>query len=136
MGERPLPVRDELSRHYWDGALEEKLLILRCASCGTYVHPPRPGCSACRHGVLEPEQVSGRGTLYSWSVMHSAGNPGFEDKLPYAVLVVELAEQGGLFTIGNLVDGEPSDLSIGAPMEVCFERVTEDVALPQWRLVR
>lgn len=136
MTERPLPVRDELNRHYWDGALEEKLLILRCPSCGTYVHPPRPGCPACRHDALEPSQVSGRGSLYSWSVMHSGGNPGFEDKLPYAVLVVELAEQERLLTIGNLVDGEPSELSIGAAMEVCFERVSEDVALPQWRLVR
>jgi uncharacterized OB-fold protein len=68
--------------------------------------------------------------------MHSGGNPGFEEKIPYAVLVVELEEQASLLTIGNLLDGDPSELTIGAQVEVCFERVTDEVTLPQWRLAR
>jgi len=137
VGNRPLPVRDELNRHYWDGAQEGKLVLLRCAACGTYVHPPiRSLCPACRSEDLQPSEVSGRGRVYSWSVMHSGGNPGFEDKLPYAVLVVELDEQPGLRTIGNLLDAEPAELAIGAPVEVCFERLDDQVTLPQWRLVR
>jgi uncharacterized OB-fold protein len=135
MAERPLPVLDERSRHYWEGAREGKLVLLRCAACATYVHPPtRSACPACRSEELQPTEASGRGTVYSWSVMHSGGNPGFEDRLPYAVLVVELAEQPGLLTIGNLVDGSPAVLSIGAPVEVCFEEIDDEVTLPQWRL--
>lgn len=136
MTERPLPVLDELNRQYWEGAREGRLVLLRCPRCQTYVHPPRPGCTSCRHRPLEPSEVSGRGTVYSWSVMHSPGNPGFEDKLPFAVLVVELVEQPRLITIGNLVDADPEELSIGAEVEVCFERVTDEVTLPQWRLSR
>ena len=136
MSERPLPVRDDLNRHYWDGAQRDALVILRCTSCGSYVHPPRQPCPRCRNDVLEPTEVSGRGRVYSWSVMHSPGNPGFDDKLPYTVLVVELDEQPRLITIGNLVDGAPDDLEVGAPVEVTFEKVTDDVTLPQWRLAR
>jgi uncharacterized OB-fold protein len=136
MADRPLPVRDHLNRYYWDGALQEKLVLLRCPECNTYVHPPTELCSQCRHAKLMPSEVSGRGRLYSWSVMHSGGNPGFEEKIPYAVLVVELEEQPSLFTIGNLLDGDASELTIGAPVEVCFERITDKVTLPQWRLAR
>ena len=134
MADRPLPVRDELNRHYWDGARQGRLVLLRCRACRHLVHPPRPMCPRCRHDDLEPEAVSGRGTVYSWSVMHSGGNPGFEDRLPYTVLVVELDEQPNLITIGNLIDAEPSELSVGAPLEVCFERIDDEVTLPQWRL--
>ncbi|HEY2331395.1 MAG TPA: OB-fold domain-containing protein [Acidimicrobiales bacterium] len=136
MSERPLPVRDEGNEAYWDGAQDEKLVLLRCAACGTYVHPPtRTLCPSCRSEELEASAVSGRGTVYSWSVMHSGGNPGFEAKIPYTVLVVELVEQRGLITIGNLVDGDPANLAIGTPVEVCFEKVNDEVTLPQWRLV-
>ena len=133
---RPLPVRDELNRHYWDGAQRGELVLLRCASCATYVHPPQRPCPQCRHETLEPTAVSGRGHVYSWSVMHTPGNPGFDSELPYTVLVVELQEQAHLITIGNLLDGDPSELRIDAPVEVCFEKVNDDVTLPQWRLVR
>src|SRR5262245_49903471 len=133
MAERPTPVRDELSQAYWDGAQQGKLVLLRCTACQTYVHPPRPVCPACHGERLEPSEVSGKGRVYSWSVMHSGGNPGFEDKLPYAVLVVELDEQAGLRTIGNLMDASPADLSVDLPLEVCFERIDDDVTLPQWR---
>jgi hypothetical protein len=136
MSERPLPVRDELNRHYWDGAQQGKLVLLRCSRCATLVHPPRAMCPSCRSGELQPSQVSGKGTVYSWSVMRTGGNPGFEDKVPYAVLVVELDEQPRLLTIGNLVDAEPSELAVGAPVEVCFEEVDDEVTLPQWRLAQ
>jgi uncharacterized OB-fold protein len=50
------------------------------------------------------------------------------------VLVVELAEQPGLITIGNLVGAEPADLAIGLPVEVTFEQIDDQVTLPQWKL--
>jgi uncharacterized protein len=135
MTERPLPVRDELSRTYWDGARDGRLVLLRCPQCSMFVHPPiRDNCPGCRHEGLEPAEVSGRGTVYSWSVMHSGGNPGFDDKLPFVVLVVELDEQSGLITIGNLVDATAADLAVGLPLEVTFERIDDEVTLPQWRI--
>jgi hypothetical protein len=65
--------------------------------------------------------------------MRSSGNPGFEDRLPYAVLVVELAEEAGLFTVGNLLDCPLDDIDIGMRLEVAWEELTDDITLPQWR---
>ncbi len=134
MSALPLPFVDELNRAYWEGAQAGKLVILRCPDCRAYTHPPREMCTSCWNESLIPTEVSGRGTLYSWSVMHAKGNPGFEDRLPYAVLIVELDEQKDLRVIGNLVDGQPSDLVLGMPMQVVFERINDDVTLPQWRI--
>lgn len=135
MGQRPLPVRDDLNRHYWDGAQRGKLVLLRCPACSTFVHPPtRDTCSSCRHEGLQPAEVGGKGAVYSWSVMHSGGNPGFEDKLPYVVLVVELDEQPGLITIGNLTGATADQLTVGAPVQVTFEKINDEVTLPQWQL--
>ena len=134
MSDLPLPIRDDLNRAYWDGAQVGELVILRCPQGQTYIHPPRAMCTACWNEQLVPTAVSGRGSIYSWSVMHSRGNPGFEERLPYAVLIVELAEQKNLRIVGNLVGSQPDELAIGTPMQVVFEKVNEDVTLPQWRI--
>jgi uncharacterized protein len=133
MVDRPMPVIDDSNRHYWEAAREHRLVILRCRACGTWVHPPRGACTTCRSDELAPEQLSGHGHLYSWSVMHSPGNPGFEDRIPYAVLVVELDEQRGLFTIGNIVDCPLDAIEMGMPLEVTWEDLTDEITLPQWR---
>lgn len=65
--------------------------------------------------------------------MHYLGNPGF-DTLPYAVLIVELFEQKNLKTVGNLLDSPCDSIEIGAVVTACFERVSDDIVLPQWRL--
>ncbi|HEX5586781.1 MAG TPA: Zn-ribbon domain-containing OB-fold protein [Acidimicrobiia bacterium] len=134
--DRPLPLIDDTNRHYWEAAREHRLVMLRCAACGTWVHPPRGACRVCRSDRLEPEELSGRGHVYSWSVMNSPGNPGFEDRIPYAVLVVELEEQQGLFTIGNVVDCPLDEIEIGMPLEVTWEDVTDEITLPQWQPAR
>ena len=135
MTERPMPVRDDRNRYYWDGAREGKLVLLQCEGCGVFVHPPtRAMCPSCRGEELTPTEVSGRGSVYSWSVMHSGGNPGFDDRIPYAVLVVELAEQPGLITIGNSIGADPAKLAIGEAVEVTFEKINDEVTLPQWKL--
>lgn len=131
--QRPTPVIDDLSRPYWDGARDNRLVIQRCAECRAYVHPPRLTCSRCRSERLEAEQVTGRGRIYSWSVMRSPGNPGFEDRLPFAVVVVELDEQSGLLTVGNIEDCRLEEIEIGMPVEVSWERLDDEITLPQWR---
>jgi uncharacterized OB-fold protein len=131
--DRPLPVIDDSNRHYWEGARQHRLVMQRCVECRTWVHPPRPLCPGCRSQQLVPEELSGKGRVYSWSVMHSGGNPGFEDRIPYVVLVVELDEQKGLLTIGNIFDCATEDIEIDLPLEVTWEDVNDEITLPQWR---
>ena len=133
--DRPLPVIDDANRHYWEGrtgAPPGDAALRRVPTLGCTRHR---ACPAARPRPWRPAELRGEGHVYSWSVMRSPGNPGFEDRLPYAVLVVELEEQRGLFTIGNIVDSELDDIAIGMPLEVTWEDLTDEITLPQWRPV-
>ena len=130
--ERPLPVRDAVNAAYWDGAREHRLMLLRCTDCEFWIHPPRPTCPHCQSEQVEATQASGKGVIYSFSIMHRAGNPGFDEQVPFAVVVVELAEQAGLITIGNMPDCPMEEIEIGMAVQVTYEDLGE-VTLPQWQ---
>lgn len=131
---RPLPLSDELTQAFWDGAKTHRLMIQRCPRCRHWQHPPGLVCAACAAPDLAAEPVSGRGTLHAWTVLHDAPAPGFADRLPLIVAVVELAEQPGLMLSANLLDAAPGDLRLGLPVAVAFEEVTPEITLPQFRL--
>ena len=132
--QRPIPVPDEFSADYWEGARRRELTLKQCGSCDFYIHPPGPICPRCQSETIHPSVVSGRGKVYSFSITRIPGNPGFANDLPYAVVIVELDEQAGLFAIGNLLDFPPDDIQIDMPVEVAFEQRGE-IVLPQWRTV-
>jgi uncharacterized OB-fold protein len=129
----PLPVADELTRPFWEAARKGQLVIQRCQESGRWFHPPRPLCTCCVSSDLAFEPVSGRGTVYTFVVMRDRRVRGFQDRVPYVNVWVELEEQPFLTVVANLVDAEPKEARIGMPVEVTFERLTEDVALPQFR---
>ena len=128
---RPVPVPDAVSADYWAGARNGRLMITRCVECRRFVHPPQPTCPGCQHEGLTAEEVSGRGRVYAFSIMHLPGVPGFEP--PYAVAVVELVEQVGLLTVGNILDCPLPDIRVGLAVQVAFEVLDESITLPQWR---
>ena len=129
----PLPAPDALTQFFWDGAAEHKLLILRCSSCGTYLHPPRPVCRVCLSTEQAPAEMSGRATLYTWTVCEQAFHPFFADKLPYAYATVELEEQAGLRLITNVVDCPPDELEAGMPLVVTFRELSPELTVPHFR---
>ncbi len=133
---KAIPVPNDLTKDYWEGAKQHRLVLKRCADCGRYSHPPLPTCPRCQSEKMVATPVSGKGTLYSYSVMRNAGNPGFESEIPYAVAIVELTEQKALFTVSNLRDCPLDQIKIGMPLEVVFEDVTPEVTLPQFRPAR
>lgn len=124
---------DDDSRAYWEGARRRELLILRCRQCGFYVHYPKARCTRCGSGDVTPQRVSGRGTVHSYTITHHKAPPGFEDKVPFGVALVELEEQAGLRVIAHVVDCPPKELRIGMPVEAVYEDVAPDVTLPQFR---
>jgi uncharacterized protein len=128
-------VPDELSRPFWAGVADHKLVIERCQVCGNYVHPPYPECTRCRAGDLAFEPVSGQGNIYERVIVESPVVVGFEDDVPYAFLLVELDEQEGLLVAGNLVDAEPYEARIGRPVEVIFRPDHDGFTLPLFKLV-
>jgi uncharacterized OB-fold protein len=115
---RLLPELTPSNRAFWTGGARGELLILRCASCRRWVHPPTNACPVCG-GDVQPEAVSGRGTLFTFTVNWHPYNPAVP--LPILIAIVELVEQEGLRFTTNIVDCEPEDLAIGMPVEVRFE---------------
>jgi len=132
---RPLPVADDLSQPFWEAAKQRRLVVQRCRECGYFNHPPRPACDACQSQQLQFEPVSGRGTIYSFTVMHQPNIAGFEDQIPYINILVELEEQPLLFMVSNLPASDLDKIKIGGQVEVYFEEVDPDTTLPQFRPV-
>jgi uncharacterized OB-fold protein len=108
--------------------------VQRCQSCGYYNHPPRSFCDKCLSQTLTFEQVSGRGHVYTFTVMHQRDVVGFENDAPFINLVVELVEQPLLLMVSNLPIAERDRVTIGAPVEVWFEDRSEVTVIPQFRI--
>jgi uncharacterized protein len=130
---KPIPVADETSTPFWTAAREHRLVIQRC-ECGYYNHPPRAVCDACLSQTLKFVPVSGRGTIYSFTVMHQRDVGGFEGEAPFVNLVVELDEQPMLLMVANVPGAERERVRIGARVEVWFENRGGETVLPQFRL--
>ena len=133
---RPLPLPDEASEGFWAAANEGRLAIQRCRACGRFNHAPTLACQSCGSFDLGYQDVSGRGALHSWTRVEHAPAPGFRDKVPFLVGVIELAEQPHLVMAAELVDVAEADLRLGLPLEVGFERVSPDCMLPVLRPVQ
>ena len=130
---RPLPRTDEESRGHWEALVRHELCLQRCGGCGRLRFPPRAVCPVCLASAVRWQRASGRGVVYSFTVTHQNQAPGFRERLPYVLALVELEEGVRLMT--NLVDCPPDTVRIGMPVEVVFEDVTPEVTLPLFRPV-
>ncbi|MBI1817387.1 MAG: Zn-ribbon domain-containing OB-fold protein [Deltaproteobacteria bacterium] len=130
---KPIPVITPEMRPFYDAAKRHELVVQHCSGCGAHRFPARGICSHC----LSPEsswvKVSGEGEVFSFNVMHQIYHPGFATEVPYAVVVVKLAE--GAKITSNLVGVKPHDITIGMPVRVMFEDIIEHVTLPKFRSV-
>lgn len=134
MGEitKPIPVPNEDSQVYWDGCREGRLLLQRCTSCGRHRFYPRILCLDCASTESEWIEASGRGRVYSYSVVHRAPGPAFKADVPYVLAIVELEE--GVRMMTNIVGSAPADVRVDMPVRVVFERMTDEITLPKFTL--
>jgi len=128
---RILPRLTDLNRDFWTGGQVGELRFQRCQDCGYYNHPPSPLCPSCHSKHLAFEAVSGRASLWTYTVNFQAWMPGPE--LPYILAIVAFPEQEGLRLTTNLLDVAPEDLEIGMALEVVFEPHDDEVWIPLFR---
>jgi uncharacterized protein len=129
---RPLPqVGDIEARLFWEGCARGELLLQRCSGCGAYRHPPSPICPTCLSTDDEWVPASGNATVYSFVIVHRAFHAAFEEQVPYVVAIVELEEGPHMLT--NVVEVPPDQVTIGMPIRVCFDRVSDEVVLPKFQ---
>jgi uncharacterized OB-fold protein len=125
----PLPRPTSLSRPHWEGCRAGELRVQRCRDCAAFVFIPQPLCTRCQSEALEWVASSGRGAVYSYTVVHRAPRPAFET--PYVVAIVELEE--GWHMLTNLIDVAPGDVRVGLPVEVAFREMSGEITLPYFR---
>lgn len=129
--DKPLPQISPEMAPFWEAARRHQLVVQRCRGCGAHRFPARDICSRCLSREVEWAPVSGRGTIFSYAIMHQVYHPGFADEVPYAVVQVELEEGARMLT--NVVGCPPAELTVGMPVEVMFEDRTPEVTLPKFR---
>lgn len=128
--QRMLPQLTDENRFYWTGGADGVLRMLRCGACSYWVHPPLPICPHCHSRALAPDALSGKGSVFSYTLNCKPWGPGLE--VPYAIAVVALDEQPGLQLTTNIVDVAPEHVRVGMNVTVTFVQ-DEDVWLPMFR---
>jgi len=128
---KPLPYPNGVSQPFWDAAKRHELHIQHCNACGTPIFYPREACSQCLSPDLIWIPVSGKGTLYSYTIAQAPTHPAFAEDVPYVIAIVELEEGPRITT--NLVGCSPDQVTIGMPVMASFEEVTPEVTLVKFR---
>jgi uncharacterized OB-fold protein len=107
--------------------------IQRCEDCASFTFYPRALCPSCGSRALRWAPVSGRGRIYSLTIVHRPTNAAFKSETPYVVALIDLEE--GCRMMSNVigVQADPDQVKIGMPVEVVYERVTDDTVLPKFR---
>ncbi|HIM37843.1 MAG TPA: hypothetical protein EYM38_07495 [Dehalococcoidia bacterium] len=141
-----VPDQDLEYTGYFDAAKEGRLVVKKCQGCGLLRGEPGPACPWCPSQDWEWQDVSGKGTIYSYQIVAHTVIPGFKDWAPFAIVLVELDEQSGkpepgdgLRITANLVDGnmdaeKEENVAIGKRVEVVFQKSEGDFVLPQFKL--
>jgi uncharacterized protein len=129
-----LPVADLETAPYWEGTRAGILLIKGCRSCGRAFFYPRNHCPHCWSTDTEWRESSGRGTVYTFTVVYQNDLPPFRDRVPYVVAIVELEE--GVRMTSNIEGITPEDVRCGTAVRVAFrdeQRGDETIAIPVFR---
>jgi uncharacterized OB-fold protein len=127
----PLPVPNPDNEGFWDGCRRHELRVQRCRRCRTFRHHPRPMCPHCSSTEHEWVAVSGRGVLYTFTIVYDPTLPAFQAQIPYNVAVVQLEE--GPFMVTNIVGCAADQMRIGAAVAVEFEDLSSTISLPKFR---
>lgn len=121
---------DVITEPFWKAAAQRRLVVARCADCGTHRMPPSPFCPQCQSSAMEWPELSGRGVLYSYAIVH--GFPG----LPHILLVpavVDLPDAPGARLVSNVVGIAPEDVHIGMELTVDYQPISDGWLLPVFR---
>jgi uncharacterized OB-fold protein len=136
MSTRPMPKVEDVSREFWAAANRGQLRIQRCLAtgCGKYVFYPRVCCPHCGGGSLAWEDVSGRGRIVSYTLVHRPQHESFHSEVPIYFLAVRLDEGPVLYSRLTKRPARDDGL-IGRAVQVAFGEPVEGQVLPLFELV-
>ena len=130
---KPLPEPNAVSRPFWDAAREHRLVLQRSKATGRYLYYPRAVSPFAIDDELIWTPVSGRATVYSYTIARRPTAPQWQDDVPYVIAIVRLEEGPHMTT--NIVGCDPDSVRVVMPVVATFEDVTPEVTLVYFRPV-
>jgi uncharacterized OB-fold protein len=121
----PIPEPTPLSAPFWEGTRAGELRLQQCLDCAAWRWTPQILCRACHSERFAWRASSGRGKLYSFTIVHRPPLPAFA--APYVVGVVTLDE--GPLMLTTIEGTSPDALVIDMPVKVAFRRLTDGITL-------
>jgi uncharacterized OB-fold protein len=121
------------SERYWQGCKQHELWLRYCNRCAKAYFYPRDICPMCGSRDVTWKQASGRGTIYTFAIVQRAPMPAFGEDVPYVNAIVELEEGPHMLASLTGIDADPAKVSVGMPVEITFEDITEEISLPKFR---
>ncbi len=130
---KPVPVVASWSQPFWDAAKEKRLIIQQCTACGEHVFYPRMVCPHCAADSLVWVEASGKGTVYSYTVVEANAPSTFLADMPFVIAVIRLEE--GVQMLSNVIGCDPHSVECDMPVKVTFEKLNDEFTLPKFKPV-
>jgi hypothetical protein len=125
--QKPLPEPSAISAPFWKGLREGELRLQRCQQCERHVFYPRSVCPHCLSDRLGWTRASGRGRVYSYTIVRRAMNPAFAAEVPYVFAIVELDEGPRVTT--NIVNCRSDEVRVDMPVKAAYDSITPETVL-------
>lgn len=129
--EKPLPSPTLDTKPYWEFCKKHELRMQKCMKCGYIRNPPNCMCPKCQSLDSQWVKLSGKGKVYTFTIMRHVYDKAFAHEIPYAVASIELEE--GPRMVSGVTGCKPEDIKVDMPVDVYFEDINEAFALPKFR---
>jgi uncharacterized OB-fold protein len=131
---KPIPEITPVNQPFWEGAKAGKLVMQKCRDCGSWIFCPRPICVECNSDRLEWVQVSGRGKVFSFTIIREVVGQalrGFAPDIPYVTAWIDL-DEGPRFC-SNIIGCPVEEVKIGMNVQAVFEDTGDGITLPKFK---
>ena len=128
---KPRPMNETLSKPFWEATKRHELVLPRCSTCSKIFFYPREQCPNCYSSDLDWTQVSGKGRLYTFTVVHQTAHPAFQPESPHIYAIIQLNE--GPRMPSNLIGCDIEDARIDMPVEAVFDDASDEYTLVKFR---
>ena len=121
------PVMDNDSKPYWESLQNKELKLQKCLECGKVHFPPSPGCPYCGSTDHEWVRISGKGKVYSWTVVNAPISPDLKDDVPFAVGLVEL--DVGARIVGRIIGCPLGEIRSDMAVRPIYRTIDDELTL-------
>ena len=129
---KPRPTMDPDSKIYWDSANDKKLMVQYSIETEEYFLYSKQLTNAANSNKIEWRQVSGKGEIYSFTIVYAPAGPAFKEDTPYIVASIKLDE--GARIISNILTNEIEKVAIGNRVKVVFEKQNDGFVIPKFEI--